>query len=277
MKIVPRLLLSMLIVTSAWAKNSPEIPGSYDFSATETLADLKSTKQVPLVHSTNKQDSLRQAAKILEIAVPSLMVVYGVSSFFLDGIRQIDYNIDYRLHTNGYIWHSKADNYIQFVPAVTAFTLKITKIESKNNLLGMTLIYALSGGLTFGIVETTKILTDRERPDGSANNSFPSGHTATAFSAAEFLHQEFGYHSIWISIGGYTVAAMVGASRIFNDKHWLSDVVAGAGIGILSTKAVYWLYPYLQEKLYKKNKKWQITVLPVPVTGGWNLKFSCIF
>ncbi len=91
----------------------------------------------------------------------------------------------------------------------------------------MTLIYALSGGLTFGVVKATKTITGRERPDGSANNSFPSRHSATAFSAAEFLHQEFGYHSIWISIGGYTVATMVGASRIFNDKHWLSDVVAG--------------------------------------------------
>ncbi len=261
-KIFQRLLLSMLIVTSAWAKNSSEMPGVYDFAVIDTL---------------NKHDSLRQTTKILGIAVPSLMVVYGASSFFLDGIRQIDYNIDNRLHAHGYIWHSKADDYIQFVPAATAFALKFTKVGSKNNLLDMTLIYALSGGLTFGVVESTKILTDRERPDGSANNSFPSGHTATAFSAAEFLHQEFGHHSIWISIGGYTVATMVGASRIFNDKHWLSDVVAGAGIGILCTKAVYWLYPYLQKKLCKKNKKWQITVLPKPVTGGWNLKFSCIF
>ncbi len=140
----------------------------------------------------------------------------------------------------------------------------------------MTFIYAFSGVLTAGVVETTKTLTGRERPDGSAKNSFPSGHTATAFSAAEFLHQEFGHHSIWISIGGYTVATMVGASRIFNDRHWLSDVVAGAGIGILSTKAIYWIYPYLQKNILK-NKKWQITVIPTPVTGGWDLKFSCIF
>ncbi len=280
MKILPGILLSILIITSTWAMNSSEMPRVHDWVAIDTLierSDLKSTEQTPPAHSTNKHDSFHQTAKILEIAVPSLMVAYGASSFFLDGIRQVDYNIDQKIHNHGYIWNSKADDYLQFVPATAAFILKLAKIESKNNLLGMAIIYALSGGLTFGVVETTKVLTDRERPDGSANNSFPSGHTATAFAAAEFLHQEFGYHSIWISIGGYTVATMVGASRIFNDKHWLSDVVAGAGIGILSTKAIYWLYPYLQKKLYKKNKKWQIAVLQDSIAGGWSLRFSCIF
>ncbi len=86
MKIFPELLLSMLIVTSSWAKNSSEIPGTYNSTAADTLieyTDLNSTKQVPPVHFTNKHDSLHQTAKILEILIPSLMVTYGVSSFFL--------------------------------------------------------------------------------------------------------------------------------------------------------------------------------------------------
>lgn len=71
------------------------------------------------------------------------------------------------------------------------------------------------------------------RPDGSNNKSFPSGHTATAFMAATMLHKEYGGRSPWYSIAGYSMATVTGVSRMLNNKHWLSDVLVGAGIGIL--------------------------------------------
>ncbi|MDR1595298.1 MAG: phosphatase PAP2 family protein, partial [Prevotellaceae bacterium] len=117
----------------------------------------------------------------------------------------------------------------------------------------------------------------RERPDGSDRFSFPSGHTATAFVAAEFLHQEYGDKSVWISIGGYGMASLIGVARVYNNKHWVSDIVAGAGIGILSTKIVYWTYPCLQKTFGKKNKKVQTLVLPGYDNGNLNLTFSCRF
>ena len=99
-----------------------------------------------------------------------------------------------------------------------------------------------------------KFTTRRTRPNASGWKSFPSGHTATAFVGAEFLFQEYKEKSIWIGIGGYTVAMLIGISRVYNNKHWVSDVITGAGIGILSTKIVYKTYPYLQKKNYKKEK-----------------------
>ncbi len=219
----------------------------------------------------------QKAAAIVGVAIPSLMVTYGVASFYVDGIRQLDYDTHDEFLEDNYIWHSKADNYIQFVPAATAFVLKLSGVESRHKTTDMLIIYAMSNVLGGGIVYGTKTLTARERPDGSAANSFPSGHTETAFVAAEFLHQEFGYHSIWISIGGYTVATMVGLSRIFNDRHWVSDVVAGAGIGILSTKAVYWVYPHLQKAFQKKNKNSQAFVFPIYANGVTGLGFSYSF
>ena len=48
------------------------------------------------------------------------------------------------------------------------------------------------------------------------------------------------------------MGALIGLSRIFNDRHWVSDVVAGGGIGILSTKAVYGVYPYLKKCVLKE-------------------------
>ncbi len=119
----------------------------------------------------------------------------------------------------------------------------------------MAIIYALSNVLNTGIVYTAKNIIGRERPDISDNQSFPSMHTSTAFVAAEFLHQEYKDKSIWISIGGYAMASFVGVARVYNNEHWLSDVVTGAGIGILSTKAIYWAYPYIQKVFGSKNAK----------------------
>lgn len=79
------------------------------------------------------------------------------------------------------------------------------------------------------------------RPDNSTRNSFPSGHTATAFMTAHMLHMEYGDVSPWISVGGYTVATVVGVSRQLNNRHWISDVLSGAGIGILSVEFGYFL------------------------------------
>ena len=104
-------------------------------------------------------------------------------------------------------------------------------------------------------VLSLKSITKVERPDGSGNNSFPSGHTATAFAGAEFLWQEYKDVSVWYGISGYIVAVGTGAFRIYNDKHWLTDVAAGAGIGILSTKVAYWINPWIQDKIFKSKEK----------------------
>ncbi len=89
------------------------------------------------------------------------------------------------------------------------------------------------------------------RPDGSSNNSFPSGHTAISFVGAEFLWQEYKDVSIWYGISGYLIASGTGFFRMYNNRHWLTDVSMGAGIGILSTKIAYWTLPYVDNKLFK--------------------------
>lgn len=91
------------------------------------------------------------------------------------------------------------------------------------------------------------------RPNGSGFNSFPSGHTANVFASAEFLNQEYKDIHPWIGYAGYTVATATGILRMYNNKHWLSDVVAGAGFGILSTKVSYLIYPKLKQLILGKG------------------------
>ena len=100
-----------------------------------------------------------------------------------------------------------------------------------------------------------KYTVREQRPDKSGRNSFPSGHTAAAFMGAEFLWQEYKDVSPWYGIGGYVIAAGTGALRAWNNKHWVWDVVFGAGLGMLCTKLAYRLYPSVQCKLSKKKEK----------------------
>lgn len=213
----------------------------------------------------------------ISIAVPSAMIVYGALSFNSGAIRQLDYSTKNELLKNNSMWHNSWDNYLQFSPAVAAFGMKLCGVSSTHKMPDMLILYGLSNILESGIVSPVKHATSRERPDGSNRYSFPSGHTATAFVAAEFLHQEYKNQSVWISIGGYGMATLIGASRVYNNKHWVSDVVAGAGIGILSTKIVYWTYPYLQKVFCKKEKQLTSFIVPTYDEGGLGLSFISVF
>lgn len=136
-------------------------------------------------------------------------------------------------------WHY--DDYLQYAPAVVMVGMKACGYESRSEWGRMLVSDANSTAIMALTVNALKYSLGRLRPDGSTYNSFPSGHTATAFMTASMLHMEYGWRSPWFSIGGYTVAAVTGVSRILNNRHWLTDVVAGAAIGIGATHLGYFL------------------------------------
>jgi membrane-associated phospholipid phosphatase len=138
-------------------------------------------------------------------------------------------------------------------------------------------MYALSNLFVTGAVQITKRISHEWRPDSSDRYSFPSGHTATAFAGAEFLRLEYNDVSVWYGIGGYAVAALTGYLRMYNDKHWFSDVLAGAGVGILSTDLAYYLYPSLQKIFSHKKKNYEAVILPAYQNGVIVLSFSYKF
>nr|WP_255577420.1 phosphatase PAP2 family protein [Elizabethkingia sp. JS20170427COW] len=152
---------------------------------------------------------------------------------------------------NRYIPNFKVgyDDYMQYAPAVAVYGLKLSGVKGRNNIGRATLSYAASAAIMALIVNGIKYTAKVERPDGSQNNSFPSGHTANAFNNASFLHKEYGVVNPLYSIGGYSVATFTGLGRNLNNRHWISDVLAGAGIGILSTELGY----FFIDKIYKNK------------------------
>lgn len=136
-------------------------------------------------------------------------------------------------------YHCPVDDYLQYAPGVAAIIMKACGVQSRSSWGRMIVSDAFSVAIMAAVTNGLKYSVGTLRPDGSTYNSFPSGHTATAFTAAHILHKEYGELSPWISVGGYTVATFVGVSRILNNRHWISDVLAGAGIGILSTELGY--------------------------------------
>lgn len=132
------------------------------------------------------------------------------------------------------------DDYSQFFGPVLTTGLKIAGVESRSD-WGRYLASALmSYGIMAGFVNGIKYTAKEMRPDGSTANSWPSGHTATAFVGATILHKEYGMtRSPWYSVAGFGVATATGVMRVLNNRHWVSDVLSGAGIGIMSTELAY--------------------------------------
>ncbi|MFV8328059.1 phosphatase PAP2 family protein [Flavobacterium sp. ZS1P14] len=204
-----------------------------------------------------------------QLIIPAVLMGYGFIGIESDQIKK--FNLDIRTEVKEDIdTKTTIDDFSQYVPFVSVYALNAAGIKGKNNLKDRSVILVTSYIIMSASVLGLKSLTKIERPDGSSNNSFPSGHTATAFAGAEFLWQEYKDKSIWYGISGYVVATGTGVFRIINNKHWLTDVAAGAGIGILSTKIAYWMNPYINRKLFRSERNNTTSVI-VPFYNGKEL------
>lgn len=181
------------------------------------------------------------------------MVGYGIAALHATVLENWNQDIHSRVAMENPDKHIHLDNYLQWSPAAAVYALNLAGIKGKHNFTDRTFLFGITtliqGSVTYGVKKWTK----EARPDQSNNLSFPSGHTATAFANAEFLRMEYKDVSPWYGIAGYAAAATTGYLRMYNNKHWLSDVIAGAGIGILSTQAAYFLYPRVVKLFQKKQ------------------------
>ena len=132
------------------------------------------------------------------------------------------------------------DDYLQYTNFVAPLAMNLCGVKSRHTTGRLAMLEGGSYLLGAGWLNAFKYGIGVLRPDNTSYNSFPSGHTFVAFTGAEILRREYGEEYPWIAVAGYTVAVVIGAMRVYNNRHWLGDVLAGAGVGILSTTLVYW-------------------------------------
>lgn len=187
--------------------------------------------------------------KPLQLIVPGTLVGVGVIGLKSDWVKHQNREIREELQEN--IKHKLTiDDFTQYTPMAATYGLNLCGLKGKHGYGDLTIILGTAYALMGSTVYTMKKITKVERPDGSARNSFPSGHTATAFMGAELLRREYRDVSPWIGVAGYAIAAGTGFFRMYNNRHWLTDVIAGAGIGVLSVQAAYWLYPVISKTFF---------------------------
>jgi hypothetical protein len=205
-----------------------------------------------LTHYTNmpesgfyKKDALQKLnngkEKIKSLKISGLLIAYGFIALDNDNLLALDNSIKNEIREDHPNFRTRIDDYLQYAPAMAVYGLNAMGIKGKNNFRDRTIIYLLSNAMMGITVYSLKKITRIQRPDGFGTNAFPSGHTATAFVAAEFLRQEYKDVSPWYGVAGYLAATATGILRMYNNKHWFRDILPGAGFGIISTRIAYWI------------------------------------
>lgn len=182
-----------------------------------------------------------------QLIAPAALIGIGAIGSAIDDFKELDFGLR-KPHDGGFVF----EDVTQYVPAAGFYALKLSGVQSAHNYRDATVILAASYCITAVATKLVKVVADVERPNDMDNNSFPSGHSAVAFMGAEFLRMEYKDVSPWIGVAGYAVATGTALARIGHNEHWFTDLLAGAGVGILGTRAAYWIYPQVQKILFGK-------------------------
>ncbi len=216
-----------------------------------SIAVLTLISFIGLANSFAQTDSIsiHKSSSYKSYILPASLVAYGLICWGENGLPSSREIYNFR-NENYYNFNTSIDDYLVYAPGLAIVALDLCKVKSKSDWFNQGLITAKSMVLSLSIINILKYSTQVTRPDGSADNSFASGHSAAAFTLAEVLHQEF-KNKPWIYVSGYAVATSVAGMRMLNNKHWFSDVLVGSGIGMAATKLIYATHAY-KWKMEKK-------------------------
>ena len=229
----------------------------------DTTVRIDSAKILALPDTVRRLES-----KFPSFIPPAAFITYGILSLEVKGIRQVDYNVYDDLIRKNPTFRNHIENYLQYAPAALVYGLNLAGVQGKNTFIDRSALFLISEVIAQGTTFATKRIISRERPDRTDNYSFPSGHTANAFAAAEFMAQEYAEKSPWYGVIGYSFATATAVLRVYNRDHWFSDIITGAGVGILSTKAAYLLYPLVRNSLFRvKNTDKSSLIIPTYQNG----------
>ncbi len=203
----------------------------------------------PLVKDSSKKKLVKEAIS------PVSLIILG--SLISGGAFEVQLQKDIR-NITGNDFFFGIDDYLIFVPVIEMYSADVIGLKAKNHWFNQTKYLVISDLLSAVLVFPLKNITKKIRPNG-LNWAFPSGHVTFAFTHAGVLFQEFKDSNLRLAYSGYGFAALTGVFRMLNNKHWLSDVLVGAGIGILIPQLVYHFEPL---------KNWN------PIKGIKNVSFA---
>ena len=197
---------------------------------------LEAQKQKSWMKTNPGVEPYRAWEELTYVGVP-LFLAGIIAKGEKKSFQQNDPNNKHTLVTD---FKTRIDDYAQFFGPLMTTGLKLGGVEGRSSWGRYLATFGMSYGIMAAFVNSIKYTSKEMRPDGSTANSWPSGHTATAFVGATLLHKEYGLtRSPWYSVAGYGVATATGIMRVLNNRHWVSDVLSGAGIGILSGEIAY--------------------------------------
>lgn len=234
----------------------PQDPGQQKQDPGEQKADAKEPPTPPKTGLRALFGNLGEDIKQL----PSIQNLYiaGIGGG-LAGLAHpwdVSFNAHLESHLDGVNTFFAAGKYIGNTPEQVALSLGTYAYghffdAPKVAHLGMDLLQAQI--LAEMMVEPLKFTVRRERPDGSNNLSFPSGHSAVTFATATVIERHLGWRK---SVLAYVIASYVAMSRLHDDKHYLSDVIFGAAVGSIAGRTV----------VHHASDYWAFT--PVSMPGG---------
>jgi hypothetical protein len=199
----------------------------------------------------------------LAVMAAGLGAAWG-ASYFDDQIASSSFNSDTNEEaTLDYVFEAGetlGGGLVQVGGAFAAYGLGKLWSQPEMENLGRDLVrvQVVNVSLTFAL----KFATGRERPDGSNNRSFPSGHASCSFATATVLQRRYG----WVAgVPAYALAGYIATSRLNEGRHYLSDVVFGAALGIMAGRTVTQDYA-----------KAGLSVSPMPSPDGFGVRLTWI-
>ncbi|MBC7625841.1 phosphatase PAP2 family protein [Ferruginibacter sp.] len=217
-------------------------------SAQDTIVVNYPARDTTTIKDVKPGRYLKPAAVIL----PASLMVYGALKPEVNGIRQLDDNIMANIKKNHADFHTTADDYMMWAPTASIYLMDALHLKTKHSFTEHLILDAGSLIIAGGVGFVMRKISGNIDVYHTQDTKFPSGHTTNAFRGAEIFHQELKDTHPVFSYTGYLVATSVGVLRMYNKSHLLTEVITGAGLGILSGKLTYWIFDKVK---YKRKKK----------------------
>ncbi|HHB79470.1 MAG TPA: phosphatase PAP2 family protein [Saprospiraceae bacterium] len=218
-------------------------------------------------------DTLRQKRHHLlkKSILPATLIVSG--SLISGSAMEIKLR-DYTIQKVGANDRFPIDDYLQAAPIAELYLADLLGVKAKNHWFDQSKNLLMTAVLNQILVVSLKRTINKTRPNG-ANHAFPSGHTSFAFANATVLYEEFKETNPFLAYSGFGFATVTGSLRVANNRHWLSDVLAGAGIGLLSATLIYHFEPLKNWNPFLRKQ--HLVIRPQISANSWSVRGQWIF